>query len=623
MGFFDNLWIDPGVLFVSLLVGSTVTAAAYAVWRDSCPSEDIDPGYDDDDPPLLKAHSSVQSYETPFANYEAVRIFYRPHTHKDKLQAIADLPLLVFIHGLGGSLSQFASLLGSLVNTGPCFGLDVPGHGLSKFSPQDFEAYETSALKVLWRTAISQACAEHGHKSVVLIGHSYGSSIAALLATDTKFEVKVDGIVAICPKATPPSQADCMKARLFLSLPDSFIDAFRWFDKRGGIDSKSVMRFVGQDAGIDLRKLQLKYNAASKTPVWKRMATGALPQYDAKGNAFGGLPGKETWSRLHVPLFLIAGVGDTVTKPAEITNIASFLHVRSSPKPVATGSRAIPTADTAATNGISSDKTASDTAAGTLPDLTTTSTGSSSVLKAATLPFPAGHALLYDHRTYRTLAGLIEDFLTSHISPHLSLGWQLQQLTTTGKWDVKNLEKWQKTQAVSGPIGPNNLFRALKTLREQDESHTPKKFVEQWRGKIYAVVDISHDAPIYSTRTLEEGGIQYHKFPTVSKIPPTAVEVRDFIALIDRLRTEMRDKGEEADGKAIAVHCHYGYNRTGFFVAAYLIEREGYGVQRALDEFREAKAPGIRHDHFVDALWVRYTVGLRRAETVEVEDSEG
>lgn len=143
---------------------------------------------------------------------------------------------------------------------------------------------------------------------------------------------------------------------------------------------------------------------------------------------------------------------------------------------------------------------------------------------------------------------------------------------------------------------------------------------------IYAVVDISHDAPVYSTRTLEEGGIQYHKFPTVSKIPPTAVEVRDFIALVDRLRAEMKEKEEEAKGKAIAVHCHYGYNRTGFFCAAYLIEREGYEVQQALDEFKAAKEPGIRHEHFVDALWVRYTVGLRRAGTVVVgngEDSEG
>lgn len=120
--------------------------------------------------------------------------------------------------------------------------------------------------------------------------------------------------------------------------------------------------------------------------------------------------------------------------------------------------------------------------------------------------------------------------------------------------------------------------------------------------------------------------MQYHKFPTVSKIPPTPMEVRDFIALVDRLRAELAAQDEEEERKkAMGVHCHYGYNRTGFFICAYLIEREGYDVERALREFAEAKAPGIKHDHFVDTLWARYTVGLRRAPTMRagMEDDEG
>lgn len=221
---------------------------------------------------------------------------------------------------------------------------------------------------------------------------------------------------------------------------------------------------------------------------------------------------------------------------------------------------------------------------------------------------------------------------------------QLQQLTTTFKWDVKNLEKWSSTLAVSGPIA-NNLLRALKTLREQDPIHNPATFTANWSDTIYAVIDISHDTPVYRSRTLEEGGIQYHKFPTVSKIPPTPRETTAFIALVDRLRAEMAEKDALAENsnpksspaggpasstpttkntdKAIAVHCHYGYNRTGFLICAYLVERvKGYGVQRALDAFRVAKPPGIRHEHFVDALWVRYTVGLKRAPTLKLDHME-
>jgi protein-tyrosine phosphatase len=126
---------------------------------------------------------------------------------------------------------------------------------------------------------------------------------------------------------------------------------------------------------------------------------------------------------------------------------------------------------------------------------------------------------------------------------------------------------------------------------------------------------------------LEQGGIQYHKFPTVSKIPPTTSEVQDFIALVERLRKEIRKKiasSESTNGgkrdvqsePAIGVHCHYGYNRTGFFIVCYLIEKEGYRVQDAIDEFAKQRPPGIRHDHFIDTLFVRYCVGLRRAPSI-------
>jgi hypothetical protein len=218
---------------------------------------------------------------------------------------------------------------------------------------------------------------------------------------------------------------------------------------------------------------------------------------------------------------------------------------------------------------------------------------------------------MYDHSTYRTVAGLVEDFLARYVSSQLSLGWQLQQLTTTGKWDVKNLEKWKRVTPVSDLIGSGGIFRALKTLREQDEEHSPSVFLRNWRDRIFAVIDISHDSPVYDTKALERGGVQYHKFPTMSKVPPTPVEVQDFIALVDRLRSE-----DGHEGKAIGVHCHYGYNRTGFFIACYLIEKMGYRPQDAVDEFARAKPPGIRHDHFIDTLFMRYHMGLKKAPTM-------
>ena len=45
----------------------------------------------------------------------------------------------------------------------------------------------------------------------------------------------------------------------------------------------------------------------------------------------------------------------------------------------------------------------------------------------------------------------------------------------------------------------------------------------------------------------------------------------------------------------ICVHCHYGFNRTGFVICCWLIEEEGYTVKEALEAFKEARPNGIRH----------------------------
>ena len=142
---------------------------------------------------------------------------------------------------------------------------------------------------------------------------------------------------------------------------------------------------------------------------------------------------------------------------------------------------------------------------------------------------------------------------------------------------------------------------------------------------IKIVIDISHESPVYDPAGLEQAGIQYHKFPTVSKLPPTGDEVRAFISLVDSLLPTLNigmDNHASAEGNrgaggggesaataekaVIAVHCHYGFNRTGYFIVSYLVERKGYTLQFALDLFATKRPPGIRHEHFVDELFVRY-----------------
>ena len=537
------------------------------------------------------------------------------------------------IHGLGGSLAQFHHLLTSLSNVGSCFGIDLPGCGLSKFAPTDWNAYTVEALSELLVEAIEQHRDRESGQQVVLIGHSLGCSLSALIASSTssigaKLKEHIIGLVAICPRASPPSPDETTVFRRLLHVPGLIFDLWRRWDRRGGEQSASVARMVGSDADIETRDLQVRFNKQSKTPVWRRMAWGTLPTYGNDGQPIGGLPGEKVWAGVHMPILLVAGEADAVTKPIEVQKLLKFFGDASAQTAIdITESSIVPDASrvhdqmSTPADGFVSEKQLGLGFAAEEKGLEQNGQlgARKRLVKSAILPAPAAHALLYDRATYRTLAGIIQDFLSSHVDKRLGLGWQLQFMNTSGKWDVKNLAKWKKVAPVSERIA--DTFAALKMLREVDEEHNPVSFSAKYRDRIHAVIDISHESPVYNPAEMEKGGIRYCKHPTVSKIPPTPDETRDFIALVDSLQREIDDKMEKCEDKTlprplVGVHCHYGYNRTGFVIACYLIERLGFGVQQAIDEFNRCRPPGIRHGHFVDTLFVRYCVGLKRAPTL-------
>lgn len=94
--------------------------------------------------------------------------------------------------------------------------------------------------------------------------------------------------------------------------------------------------------------------------------------------------------------------------------------------------------------------------------------------------------------------------------------------------------------------------------------------------------------------------ITYHKHPTATKAPPTEEDVTGFIALIKECLA--RSHAEGIEDPEICVHCHYGFNRTGFVICCWLIEEEGYSVEEALEAFKTARPNGIRHDRMKHCL---------------------
>ncbi|KAK5678149.1 hypothetical protein LTS10_009319 [Elasticomyces elasticus] len=623
------------------------------------------------EPSLFTKHSSFQRFTTVSGHvYPKIRIFYHPHMQAAKLPK--DLPLLVFIHGLGGNATQFAPLLTSLVNVGPCLAIDLPGCGLSDFKPDDPAAYTTAAFAELLCAAIEKYRDGENDQQVVLIGHSMGCSIAALLASSAsplRTKLKADyiiGLIVLCPRSGPLSAGEARTVNKLKYLPVPIFDLIRMIDRRGGLQSGSITRMTGEGADDETRKLQSRFNDQSKSAVFLRFAMGMLPPAIDPHIA---LPGREIWSGIKVPLFLVAGESDGVTSPKEVEVIAGWLtkpahaideNAESTvPSQLNQGSTQVDgdaaTAKNATDSGSAERSTETvPTTAGDLQHVqyllssnldqptpngdAAASNGSTPpkneqkhtkhafALKTTIFPSPASHGLMYATSTVRILSGLIETFLAHHIDARLSLGWQLQHMTTSGKWDVKNLAKWQAIAPCSEPIA--GVFRAMKTMREVDDVHNPHEFVKRYGYEVIPdgvaiVVDISHESPVYDPRGLEEGGVGYVKFPTVSKLPPTPDEVDHFIELIDRLRrSERLQPSDEAKGgdaarrPTIGVHCHYGFNRTGFFIICYLVERLKYRLQDAVEEFASKRSPGIKHDHFINELYVRYAVKMQRRGTI-------
>src|SRR5690554_2955152 len=106
------------------------------------------------DPSLIKKHSQTISVQTDSFNYPGIRVFYRYHPKASKLPP--KLPLVVFIHGLGGQIQQFQYVVDYFVHIGHVLAIDFPGCGRSEFAPKDPAAYTTAALCALVASVVAQ-----------------------------------------------------------------------------------------------------------------------------------------------------------------------------------------------------------------------------------------------------------------------------------------------------------------------------------------------------------------------------------------------------------------------------------------------------------------------------------
>jgi len=91
----------------------------------------------------------------------------------------SDRPL-VFIHGLGGSLSSWQFLMGALSGSHRMTALDLPGHGNSSKTAPNSTDYSVAGLA----GAAAAALSDGKRKPSIVIGHSLGGAVALKLALE-------------------------------------------------------------------------------------------------------------------------------------------------------------------------------------------------------------------------------------------------------------------------------------------------------------------------------------------------------------------------------------------------------------------------------------------------------
>lgn len=89
-------------------------------------------------------------------------------------------PTLVFLHGLGGSLSSWTNVMPAFADRYRVAAIDLPGHGGSDKPDPDATDYSLAGLA----TAVGEAIAAANLVPAVIVGHSLGGAVALQVALD-------------------------------------------------------------------------------------------------------------------------------------------------------------------------------------------------------------------------------------------------------------------------------------------------------------------------------------------------------------------------------------------------------------------------------------------------------
>ncbi|XP_026173837.1 mRNA-capping enzyme isoform X2 [Mastacembelus armatus] len=125
-------------------------------------------------------------------------------------------------------------------------------------------------------------------------------------------------------------------------------------------------------------------------------------------------------------------------------------------------------------------------------------------------------------------------------------------------------------------------------------------FLKSLKVKMGLLVDLTNTTRFYDRSDIEKEGITYVKLQCKGHGEcPSEETTAMFIGMCERFM----DKNPT---ELIGVHCTHGFNRTGFLICAYLVEKMDWSIEAAVAAFSNARAPGIYKGDYLRELFRRY-----------------
>ncbi|XP_055455410.1 mRNA-capping enzyme isoform X2 [Psammomys obesus] len=125
-------------------------------------------------------------------------------------------------------------------------------------------------------------------------------------------------------------------------------------------------------------------------------------------------------------------------------------------------------------------------------------------------------------------------------------------------------------------------------------------YLKSLKVKMSLLVDLTNTSRFYDRNDIEKEGINYVKLQCKGHGEcPTTENTETFIRLCERFN-------ERSPPELIGVHCTHGFNRTGFLICAFLVEKMDWSIEAAVATFAQARPPGIYKGDYLKELFRRY-----------------